>query len=452
MKLFDLITAPWMITPGKLTEMVAVYETHLRGEKINIEAIEATLGGPLQRREQGYEVVNGTAIIPIEGVIARRMNLLQQVSGGVSTELLARDVRAALEDDSAEKILLEIDSPGGDVSGIFEAANLIYDGRGNKPIDAICVGEMCSAGYLLGAAAGKIHISGETDIVGSIGVICKHINKAEANKKAGHEITEITSGTYKAISSPNKPLSAEGKQDLQEKADYIYTLFVEHVAKFRGVSVEGVLEGMADGKIFIGKQAIEAGLVDGVSNMDDLIASKPAGVAGSRRVISASGDDTGMTAQTTKGKGKEKSMNLVKFKAEHADLFAQIETDAREGFVSQADVTAQLATAKEAGGKEERERIQAVQGQSMAGHEKLIGTLMFDGKTSGPEAAVAVLGAEKTLRNEAAANFKGDGDNNKVPTVAPEDGDEKTIKAAAYKALGSVDKKAFRDAGGTIVD
>lgn len=411
MKLFDVMTAPWAIVPEKLREIQGIYETHLKGDKIDLESLEARLGEPLQRKEQGYQVINGTAVIPIDGVISRRMNLLQKVSGGASTELIEKDVRAALEDSSVDRILLEIDSPGGSVSGIFELANLIYNARVDKPIDAISVGSMASAAYLIGAAAEKVYISGETDTVGSIGVIYTHLDNSEAQAKEGVKTTEIFAGKYKVIASSNKPLSEEGQGDIQAKVDYIYSLFVEHIAKFRGVSVDVVLTDMADGKVFIGKQAIEAGLVDGVSTSDDLIALTPAGVAGNKQVMSASGADKEMTAKTKKEKMEENSMDAItQFKTDHPADYTTIVADARKGFVADADVGLKVA----AGIKTETDRIAGLDALMKPGREKMITEFKADGKTMAADAAVAILAYEDIklegiakAQEEDAARLKG---------------------------------------------
>jgi ClpP class serine protease len=125
MKLLDIITAPWAIQPDKLLELQSIYATHLRGEKIDIAAIEQRLGRPLANEPKGYDIVDGVAVLPIEGVSARKMNLLSQVSGGVSTELIGRDLRAALNDQAVHSIILAIDSPGGTVDGTQALASLV---------------------------------------------------------------------------------------------------------------------------------------------------------------------------------------------------------------------------------------------------------------------------------------------------------------------------------------
>ena len=85
MRLIDVLTSPWAIVPEKLLEIQAIYRTHLRGEKIDLSAIEARLGKPLSNEPKPYEVVNGVAVIEMEGIVAKRMSMFTKISGGIST-------------------------------------------------------------------------------------------------------------------------------------------------------------------------------------------------------------------------------------------------------------------------------------------------------------------------------------------------------------------------------
>ena len=243
----------------------------MRGDKIDIEAIEAKTGAPLKNEPKAYQIVNDTAVIPIQGVIAKKMNMFARISGGVSTQLVGNDIKDALADDSIKSILLDIDSPGGTVDGTQELADIIFAGREKKPIVAYSDGMIASAAYWIGSAADKIYISGDTIDIGSIGVVASHVDYSEWEKKIGIKTTEIYAGKYKRIASDIKPLTKEGKQYIQDQVDYLYSIFVDQIAKHKGVSSETVLKNMADGRIFIGKQAITAGLADGVSTLDRLI-------------------------------------------------------------------------------------------------------------------------------------------------------------------------------------
>jgi len=322
MNILDVITAPWAIMPDKLFEIQEIYLKHSRGEKIDLDAIEAKLGKPLQNETTPYQIINNIAVIPIHGVIAKRANLFTRISGGVSTELAMQDIDQAQDDSDIQAIVLYIDGPGGAVDGTLELADFIFEGRDKKRIVAYSDGLMASAAYWIGAAAHEVYISSDTVQVGSIGVIAKHVDYSEAEKKAGIKTTEIYSGKYKRIASQHEPLSKEGRENIQGMTDYLYSVMVDSVAKYRGVSSEEVLQNMADGRVFIGKQGIAAGLVDEISTLDNLTGTiLPAQVQ--NKVITV--------------KKEVKSMDLTKLKADHPDLVKQIQADTRADVIAEFD-------------------------------------------------------------------------------------------------------------------
>ena len=393
MKLLDVLTAPWAIEPAKLLEIQAIYATHLRGEKIDIAGVEAKLGRPLANEPQAYVIQDGVAIIPVEGVIAKRANLFSQISGGASAELVGRDFKDALADPAVHSIVLTIDSPGGTVDGTITLANLIA--ASSKPVLALASGTMASAAYWIGSAANAVYITDATTIVGSIGVVATHTDVSKSQELEGVKTTEIFAGQYKRIASSYAPLSKEGRQTMQDQVDYTYSLFVSAVAKQRGVSEDKVLKDMADGRIFIGQQAIDAGLVDGVSTLDALVkqlnASRESGTTGAHRAKpGASTSRAGVAHIPTPTQGAVMPITREQIAAEAPDVLAAIQAE---------------------GASQERQRIQSVEAQAIPGHDKLIAALKFDGKSTGGDAAMAVLAAEKQSRTTAASALASDAPN-----------------------------------------
>lgn len=379
MKLLDVLTAPWAIEPAKLLEIQAIYATHLRGDKIDIAGIEAKLGRPLNNEAQRYTIQDGVAIIPLEGVFAKKANLFSQISGGVSTELAARDLRDAMADPAVHSIILAIDSPGGTVDGTQALADIVAASA--KPIVTLANGTMASAAYWIGSAANAVYVADSTTIVGSIGVVATHTDISKAQEQEGVKTTEIFAGQYKRIASSYAPLSKEGRQTMQDQVDYTYSLFVSAVATNRSVSTDTVLSNMADGRIFIGQQAIDAGLVDGVSTLDALVAKlnsdRPSGQARA---------GVAQPIKSTK-RGAEMPITIEQIASENPDI--------ADHFRAQGAAT-------------ERARIQSVEGQLIPGHEALINSLKFDGKSTAGDAAQAVLAAEKSTRQAAAQALAND--------------------------------------------
>lgn len=272
MNIIDQLASPWAIIPDRLAEITEIYSAHLRSENTNLAAIEARIGAPLARKPQGIDIVDGVAVIPINGIIAKKMNMLVQISGGSSTQLIERDFRQAVADPEVQSIILHMDTPGGAVDGTAELAETIFEARGEKPIYALADGLMASAGVWIGSAADEVFMTSNTTMVGSIGVVTQHIDRSERNKQLGLTVTDIYAGKYKRIAGEHKPLSAEGREYMQTHVDDLYSIFVDHVAKHRGTTSEAVLERMADGRFFIGQRAIDAGLADGISSLDSLVA------------------------------------------------------------------------------------------------------------------------------------------------------------------------------------
>lgn len=218
-----------------------------------------------------YEAVgNGVAIVRLVGVLTKGISDYAWLTGGTSMKEASEGINNALTDTAIKGIILYIDSPGGTVDGTESLAKLIFEARGKKPIIVFSNGQICSAAYWIGAAADKIYISGKTIQVGGIGVVACHVDVTEKDKMFGEKITEITAGKYKRIAGNHSPLSDDGRAYLQDQVDSIYNVFIESVANYRKVPVKKVLS-MADGKIFIGQDALEVGLIDGICTFDEVI-------------------------------------------------------------------------------------------------------------------------------------------------------------------------------------
>lgn len=379
MRLIDVVTSPWALQPEKLLEIRAVYETHLRGEKIDLKAVEARLGQPLANAEKPYTVYDGgVAVVSLVGVLAKRANLFTDISGGTSTRKVANQLAAAANDPAVTSIILEIDSPGGQVDGVMELAGMVKSVRESKPVAAWVSGVAASGGYWIASAAERVLIADETTLTGSIGVVATHVDVSRREEALGIKTTEITAGKYKRVASSYQPLSEEGRATLQQQVDALYSVFVEAVAAQRGASVDDVLNRMADGRVFIGRQGIEAGLVDGVSTLTALI-DEMRSSAGAR------------VSSTTSAKGRS-AMNRDQLKADHPAVFDAVHQEGHAAGVTEgargerARVTEILATAKAAG----------------PAHAELASKAVADGMTAG-QFAQAVLQAEADARAQARA-------------------------------------------------
>jgi signal peptide peptidase SppA len=268
MRLTDYIQKSyWAMVPEKLDMINQVVFNHIHGISIS-DDIKAAMSERKSLENKGaYVTAGGVAVIPVEGVLAKKMNMMMAISGGTSTELLKEVIKLAYEDKDVKAIVLIFDTPGGTVDGTEAIADYIYANRGRKPVVAFASGLMASAGYWIGSAADMI-ITEQTGEVGSIGVIMAHYDYSKRDEMDGVKRTFIYSGQYKAAGNDSEPLSRETYDYLKAGTDYTYSLFVDAVARNRGVSAEKVLKDMADGRIFIGQQALDAGLVDELGSLD----------------------------------------------------------------------------------------------------------------------------------------------------------------------------------------
>lgn len=376
MRLIDVVTSPWALMPDKLLEIRAIYETHLRGEKIDIKAVEARIGQSLANEPRPYQVMGNVAVVPMVGVLAKRANMFMQISGGTSTQVVGDWLNQAAADPQVSAIVLEVDSPGGQVDGVQQLAQQVEQIRATgKPVVAWINGMGASGGYWVASAAERVLIADRNTVVGSIGVVSTHVDVSRREEQLGIRTTEITAGKYKRIATGYAPLTEEGRATIQQQVDAIYTNFVEDVAANRGASVEDVLNRMADGRVFIGQAALDAGLVDGVSTLDALVAElQPRSGVGRK--------------SPTSQLNKEATMNREQLKADHADLYEAVR---KEGF------DAGLKQGVNEGAQVERTRIAAIDAAAVPGHDALTAQAKAEGWDAG-RYAVSVLAAEKVER------------------------------------------------------
>lgn len=255
---------PWAILPDTYAKICSLVQLRNAGVTLTRADIEARIGGAARDRPE-TNVVNGIGIISMFGVLAQRMNLFADISGGTSTEQMAAEFRALVADRDVRAILFVIDSPGGAVYGVDELATEIRAGRGSKPIVAHADSMAASAAYWLGAQADELIVTSGGD-VGSIGVLTAHTDLSAAAEKAGVKTTLISAGQYKTEGNPFAPLSEEAAAHLQSRVDTTYTRFVQAIAAGRGVSESAVRSGFGQGRLLGAEDALRLGMVDRVES------------------------------------------------------------------------------------------------------------------------------------------------------------------------------------------
>ena len=162
--------------------------------------------GPGRARQTGYDLVGPVAVIQVEGTLVQKLGTLRPYSGMTGYDGIRQNFLEALSDPAVEAIVLDIDSPGGEVAGCFDLVDTIYAARGEKPIWSVLSESAYSAGYAIASAADRIVVP-RTGGTGSIGVISMHVDWSQALTEAGVKVTFITYGERKADGHPEIPLS-----------------------------------------------------------------------------------------------------------------------------------------------------------------------------------------------------------------------------------------------------
>lgn len=284
---------PWVITEDALSVMASQIMAAAQGGKIPGFSIDSQ-----DPESFDIRVVDGIAIIPVNGVMANDYGWTGYFSG---TEFagykgVRQRVEKALSMPGVQAILLNVNSPGGTVSGCKECADFLKTAADVKPIYAWVNGQMTSGAYWLSSVSVEI-AAPETAMIGSIGVVTMHADWSNANEKMGVKYTYITAGKYKAVGNPDEPLSSDGKDYIKDRLERLYTIFVHSISENRNMSPEKIAE--LEAKVLLAGPAKEAGLIDRLC--PDI--------------------DTFISTITQK---ENKTMDAATLKATHPDTYAQV--------------------------------------------------------------------------------------------------------------------------------
>ena len=259
----------WACTPAHLAVIQAIIEERQRGYKPNQDEIEARIGDGKPAPDSGKK--GDIALIPVGGTIMPHGSSFGNVSqSGTSVENLQAMFRDSMNDSSVEAIVFNIDSPGGAVDLVPEFAAEVRAARGKKPIYALANTMAASAAYWIASAADEIYVT-PSGKVGSIGVYSAHKDVSGEQQQKGIKTTLVSAGEYKVDGNPFEPLSKSAREEMQKTVDTYYGMFVNAVADGRGVDAETVKSEYGKGRLLTAKDAVDAGLADGVATLDELL-------------------------------------------------------------------------------------------------------------------------------------------------------------------------------------
>ena len=224
---------------------------------------------------EGYEymsqVVGNVAVINIQGVLVNNADPYNRYFGEVGYPEIKGAILDSVSDSNVDTILLLIDSPGGSAAGITEVSELLEALSAQYKIHTHIEGMGCSGGYWLSCAAGSTITASTMAEVGSIGVISVLRSVYQMYKDNGIDMKVLRQGKYKALGNPYEPISQEAEDDALSKMKVIYDIFLDVVAKARNISVPTLVDTAAEGRVFIGKDALRVGLIDSIASTEQVL-------------------------------------------------------------------------------------------------------------------------------------------------------------------------------------
>ena len=406
---FELAASrPWLMLPDALDSLMAIADR--QGDP---EALEARLGRPLENTRV-VSMRDGIAIIPVTGPIMRYANMFTRISGATSTQELATDLQAALDNPQVKGIILNVDSPGGEANGINELGDMVYAARGKRPIKAYGGGTVASASYWIGSSADELIID-DTALLGSIGVV---VEVALREAREGEKRYTITSSN-----APNKRPdleTEEGRAELSKTIDALGEVFVAKVARNLGVNPDQVPAMGDHGGLKVGAAAVASGLAHRLGSLESLITEMAKEAATPRKL----------------------SMTIVKTTAElHAAIAAGTDPQTIQiAAAEQVDTAAIRTAAAEEAIAGERARIKGINELAAKGFEKEI-EAAIDGGTSVEATALTLFKASQDRGiNLAGIKVDSQGANTTTP-AAKLDADAAAQKTAVSAIVAGANRR-----------
>ncbi|MEJ2766972.1 S49 family peptidase [Photobacterium sp. MCCC 1A19761] len=217
---------------------------------------------------RSYQVVNGIAVIPIDGSLVHKYGHVKPYSGMTGYDGIMYRLTEAVSDPEVKAIMLDMNTPGGMVAGCFDLADKIAELRKVKPIWSLGYDMHCSAGQMIASACTRRLIT-QTGIAGSVGVIMAHTNLEKMLNQQGVEITLVTAGDHKADGNPYQSLPKEVREKWQSEAESTRQMFAGKAAQYMGIDVKKVLA--TEAQVYEGQAAVDVGFADEVVNGLDAI-------------------------------------------------------------------------------------------------------------------------------------------------------------------------------------
>lgn len=283
---------PLLYDAGKAAAFVEAFGHRITGHELVLDGVDAvdhvafangrpSMGRVGDRLGHAYDragllpfdmIDGGIAVIPIEGTLVHKGAFVGQSSGDTSYQGIQTQVTRALRADQVKGVVFEIDSFGGEASGGFETADMIFALSQAKPTVAILTDFALSAGYLMASAARTI-VMPEYGRAGSIGVIRMHVDYERKLENEGVKVTLIAAGKHKADGNEFQRLPAGLAQRMQGEVDRMRETFAAHVGKYRGKRMSAQAALATEAEHYHAADSVRIGLADAIASANDAFAA-----------------------------------------------------------------------------------------------------------------------------------------------------------------------------------
>jgi ClpP class serine protease len=272
-----------------------------RSEKIRRERLSSMVAAEPVRGSDGISeyalTSDGIAILSIAGVLSKRYDWLAAVCGWTTYDALGASLATAMNDYRVRAVLFDVDSPGGEASGMLDLADQILAARESKPVWAVANSLAASAAYALGGSAGRFMLP-RLARVGSIGAVIVHVDQSAQDEARGLNYSAIFSGSRKIDGWDHAALSPAARTSFQASADHCRQSFADLVGRQGRISSKQAMETEAE--MYADADAVKTGLADAVGTFDDAVGELTELVLkNSHSHMAASASNQGTSAMTT---------------------------------------------------------------------------------------------------------------------------------------------------------
>jgi capsid assembly protease len=259
-----LMNSPLLAMPDYAEVVMSVLADRIGIQPIVSQDVQSSFKRPA--KDGYFDKHTGIAVMPIVGGLAHRGESVSPESGLCAYTAIHNQLREYRDSYQVKGIMLDVDSPGGEVSGCAELGEFLAEVAKVKPVYAIANGLMASAAYWMCAGATRLYAAPQS-MVGSIGVLTMHIDNSKMLEKRGQKVTLIHAGRNKVAGNPYEALPDDVRESVQARVDALYSQFVSVVSERRGIEAKIVRKTEAG--VFAPEKALEIGLIDGVATFGD---------------------------------------------------------------------------------------------------------------------------------------------------------------------------------------